>query len=301
MGPTDLSRSGDPFRSRTGGSSWRTSPGGSRAAFATPSAHSGLVKSEVRASDPLSFAFVQPGELQTGAYQRSHRDSGPPGVLRGSWPGAAERQRPSASAAASRRTWARSARSRRSLNSVRRREYVLLFSEGFESRMLMGNAGQTAKPLGQIDPTQDTAAESSIAGQTWKIDSDARFGSSATRGILESALSGFRRADVVLDTIDISGLRAEGEVTRRAAQRSRRALHDGPGDQRGFHPQRQPALRRPQAADRAHGHRVRPRFSAQRDTPSPAAFHELKVKVRVAGFQDRRALGLLRAQALPEP
>jgi hypothetical protein len=48
--------------------------------------------------------------------------------------------------------------------------------------MLMGNAGQTAKPLGQIDATQDSAAESSIAGQTWKIGSDARFGSSATRG-----------------------------------------------------------------------------------------------------------------------
>jgi hypothetical protein len=34
----------------------------------------------------------------------------------------------------------------------------------------MGNAGKTASPLGQTDPTQDTSGEASVHGQTWKID-----------------------------------------------------------------------------------------------------------------------------------
>jgi hypothetical protein len=102
------------------------------------------------------------------------------------------------------------------LNSVRGRKYVLFFSEGFESRLLMGNSGNTASPLGQTDPTQDTSADAVMHGETWKVNSDTRFGSSATRTFLSNAMSAFRRSDVILDTIDISGLRAEGEVTRRA-------------------------------------------------------------------------------------
>jgi VWFA-related protein len=174
----------------------------------------GLVKTGVRTTDPLSFAFLQPGELQDAAPQ-SEKEAAIKEYFAD-----AQRMQQSASDQRERGRIATHLGSlgqiAQVLDSVRGRKYVLFFSEGFENRLLMGNAGQTAKPLGQIDPTQDSAAESSIAGQSWKIDSDARFGSSATRGILESALSGFRRADVVLDTIDISGLRAEGEVTRRA-------------------------------------------------------------------------------------
>jgi VWFA-related protein len=174
----------------------------------------GLVKAGVRTSDPLSFALLQPGELQDAGPQ-SERDA----AIREYFADTARMVQ----GATDQHERGRIATHMASLgqiaqvlDSVRGRKYVLLFSEGFESRLLMGNAGQTAKPLGQIDSTQDTSAESSISGQTWKIDSDARFGSSATRGFLENALSGFRRSDVVLDTIDISGLRAEGEVARRA-------------------------------------------------------------------------------------
>ncbi|HSP94313.1 MAG TPA: VWA domain-containing protein [Thermoanaerobaculia bacterium] len=174
----------------------------------------GLVKSGVRTSDPLSFALLQPGELLEAAAQ-SERDA----AIREYFADTA-RMVQGATDQLERGRIATHMGSlgqiAQVLDSVRGRKYVLLFSEGFESRLLMGNAGQTAKPLGQIDSTQDISAESSISGQTWKIDSDARFGSSATRGFIENALSGFRKADVVLDTIDISGLRAEGEVTRRA-------------------------------------------------------------------------------------
>ncbi len=175
----------------------------------------GLVKTGVRTSDPLSFAFLQP-DLGQDTGPQSEKEAAIKEYF-------ADNQRMVQSADDQRERgritthMGSLGQIAQVLNSVRGRKYVLFFSEGFESRMLMGNAGQTAKPLGQTDATQDSAAESSIAGQTWKIDSDARFGSSATRGFLETAMSGFRRSDVVLDTIDISGLRAEGEVTRKAA------------------------------------------------------------------------------------
>jgi len=104
----------------------------------------------------------------------------------------------------------------RALDAVRGRKHVLYFSEGFESRLLTGNAGDSRSPLEQSSPTQDSASESSIAGEFWKIDSDSRFGSSSTRGRLTEALSVFSRSDSVLHTIDIAGVRAEGGVAEKA-------------------------------------------------------------------------------------
>ena len=104
------------------------------------------------------------------------------------------------------------------LDSVRGRKHVLYLSEGFDPRLIMGNAGQTATPLGQTSPTQDNANEASVTGEIWKIDSDARFGSSSTRGRLVEALSFFNRSDSVIHAVDISGLRADGDVAERAAK-----------------------------------------------------------------------------------
>jgi VWFA-related protein len=108
----------------------------------------------------------------------------------------------------------------RVLDSVRGRKHVLFFSEGFETRLLSGNASggdrgsslqqTTGSSLAATSP-QD-AADATVSGEIWKIDSDARFGSSSMRNRLTAALSGFKRSDAVLDTIDIGGLRAEGGV-----------------------------------------------------------------------------------------
>jgi len=99
---------------------------------------------------------------------------------------------------------------------------VLFFSEGFETRLLSGFAGTSSRsdsapqPLGTTIPdttTSQGAAEASITGQVWKIDSDARFGSSSTRNRLTESLSWFKRSDAVLDAIDISGLRTDADVS----------------------------------------------------------------------------------------
>jgi VWFA-related protein len=104
----------------------------------------------------------------------------------------------------------------RALDAVRGKKHILYFSEGFESRLLSGNAGDAASPLEQSSPTQDNANEASVAGEYWKIDSDSRFGSGSTRGRLAEALSVFNRSDAVLHTIDITGVSAGGDVVEKA-------------------------------------------------------------------------------------
>lgn len=105
----------------------------------------------------------------------------------------------------------------RVLDSVRGRKHVLFFSEGFESRLLTGTSlaqvhdGATSA-IQAADPTTAAGAgDASLSGEIWKIDNDARFGSTSSRDLLSAALSQFSRSDAVVDAVDIGGLRAEGD------------------------------------------------------------------------------------------
>lgn len=102
----------------------------------------------------------------------------------------------------------------RTLDSVRGRKHVLFFSEGFETRLMSGGAGIAAGTGSSLSaaPTNE-AGNAAVSGEIWKVDSDARFGSTSTRSVLTLALAEFKRSDTVLDTIDISGLRASGDVS----------------------------------------------------------------------------------------
>ncbi len=103
----------------------------------------------------------------------------------------------------------------RILDSVRGRKHVLFFSEGFDTRHLSGSTPMTGGSGVTFDrsaPTNETA-NAAVSGEVWKVDSDARFGSSSTRNVFSQALSEFKRSDTVVDAIDISGLRAAGDVS----------------------------------------------------------------------------------------
>src|SRR6185295_4290786 len=82
------------------------------------------------------------------------------------------------------------------------RKYVVLLSEGFDSSLVIGTASQ-----------EDLTAMSSAVenGETWKVDSDARFGSTKSGNDLEKMLEELRRADCVVQAVDIGGLRGEGD------------------------------------------------------------------------------------------
>jgi VWFA-related protein len=91
----------------------------------------------------------------------------------------------------------------RMLNAVKGRKNVVLFSEGFDSRLLIGRQ------------TTDKEAEddnfNAMVGESWKVDSDQRYGSTALQGDLKRMLDEFRRADCVIQAVDIGGLRAGGD------------------------------------------------------------------------------------------
>ncbi len=180
----------------------------------------GLPSLSVRTSDPLAFAFAPPGPSAGGAGTGAGSDK--KSLMLDDLKDLQTLQK-AANDDLARGRVAKLMNSLagigRVLDSVRGRKHVLFFSEGFESRLLSGNmAGggrsstgpQPADPSVQSESPAD-AGNTAVFGEIWKIDSDARFGSSATRSRVD-ALALFQRSDAVLDAIDISGLRAEGDV-----------------------------------------------------------------------------------------
>src|SRR5262249_30768246 len=101
------------------------------------------------------------------------------------------------------------------------RKHVLLFSEGFESRLLNGTSlaqvhdGSSSAIAAQDPTTAAGAGDAALSGEIWKIDNDARFGSTSSRDLLATALSQLSRSDAVVDAVDIGGLRAEGDPAPR--------------------------------------------------------------------------------------
>ncbi|HWM91761.1 MAG TPA: VWA domain-containing protein [Thermoanaerobaculia bacterium] len=81
------------------------------------------------------------------------------------------------------------------------RKYVVLFSEGFDSAVYQGTAN--------MDEQLTMAAESAF-GQIWGVDNEQRFGSTKSANDLEKMLEEFRRADCVIQSVDIGGLRERG-------------------------------------------------------------------------------------------
>ncbi|HEV2064878.1 MAG TPA: VWA domain-containing protein [Thermoanaerobaculia bacterium] len=89
----------------------------------------------------------------------------------------------------------------RALNAVQGRKDIIYLSEGFDSRLLVG--------------TRETQQEQDwlLRGETWKVDSDKRFGNSPLQSQLGAMTELFRRSDCVIHAFDIAGLRANDETT----------------------------------------------------------------------------------------
>ncbi|MDX2000030.1 MAG: VWA domain-containing protein [Thermoanaerobaculia bacterium] len=94
----------------------------------------------------------------------------------------------------------------RSLDSVAGRKQVVLFSEGFDSNLLMGRAPTVNDQEAQQD------AANILGGRLATVDSDQLYGSTGLHNELRDMLQEFRRADCVFQAVDIGGLRAGADI-----------------------------------------------------------------------------------------
>lgn len=183
----------------------------------------GLTGNVGRTSDPLSFAFLPPGPSggSSGPQATGKQDANILENLRD-----LQRMQKTANDDLARGRVTKLMGSLggigRVLDATRGRKHVLFFSEGFETRLLSGHMAGGDKSSSLQQPIATAALDTSTpqgigdaaaSGEYWKIDSDTRYGNTATREQMLQALSQFNRSDAVLDAIDISGLRAEGDVS----------------------------------------------------------------------------------------
>ncbi len=95
----------------------------------------------------------------------------------------------------------------RSLNAVKGRKHVLFFSEGFDSRLLIGRD--------TTDEESETDNANLMAGRSWMVDTDNRYGNTGLQGDINRMLDEFKRADCVIQAVDIGGLRAANDQRAR--------------------------------------------------------------------------------------
>jgi VWFA-related protein len=99
------------------------------------------------------------------------------------------------------------------------RKYVLYLSEGFTLSAATGTAD--LQKIQEMNRAAETAP--------WQVDSDIRYGSTHTVNVLDRLFAELRRADCVVQTVDIGGLRADGSTTGTAAVTTSAEVRSGAG------------------------------------------------------------------------
>lgn len=89
----------------------------------------------------------------------------------------------------------------RTLDRLRGRKQVILLSEGFDAKLVLGRENISSE-----EAQAETAA--SVSGEIWKIDNDVRFGNNAASSQLKEMFQYFKRSDVVIHAVDVQGLRS---------------------------------------------------------------------------------------------
>jgi len=103
------------------------------------------------------------------------------------------------------------------LNRLHGQKQVILLSEGFDARIVLGREDlQSNESREEIDQV--------FRGEGYRVDNDQRFGNSASRRDVEEMAELFRHADVVLHAIDIAGLRSDVDASDGYRRSSNEAL-----------------------------------------------------------------------------
>ncbi|MFP3939849.1 MAG: VWA domain-containing protein [Thermoanaerobaculia bacterium] len=93
------------------------------------------------------------------------------------------------------------------MRDVTGRKYVVYLSEGFDSDVI----------LGTDDAERSREMAAAVANnESWRVDSEERYGSTGTLTAVNSMLEEFRRADCTIQAVDVGGLRAGDDARARA-------------------------------------------------------------------------------------
>ncbi|HEX3109399.1 MAG TPA: VWA domain-containing protein [Thermoanaerobaculia bacterium] len=104
------------------------------------------------------------------------------------------------------------------LRAVRGEKHILLLSEGFDSRLIQGrDAGTTAQGEEEKQMVEQ--------GMIWNVDSDNRYGSSSSLDLVRRMADLARRSDVIIDAVDIHGLRTDLDAREGVLKKSNEGLH----------------------------------------------------------------------------
>ncbi|HYL06582.1 MAG TPA: VWA domain-containing protein [Thermoanaerobaculia bacterium] len=166
----------------------------------------------------------------------------------------------------------------KALDSLKGRKTVVYFSQGFDSTLLLGR-----EDLGSKEAADE--ALNIAFGNTHLVDTDQRFGNTGLKTAVNRMLEEFRRADCVIQAIDISGLRASSDATDAGRASGQEALfymaNETGGelfkDANNFGEQLERVLERTN---------ITYLLAFQRsDLKADGAYHRLRVKTRAGGVR----------------
>lgn len=116
-------------------------------------------------------------------------------------------------------SWARTLEGMaRMLASIEGRKHVVYFSEGFDGRLMLGRGPDAEDPLLQQD------RQHLEHGRFWMVDTDDIYGNSTLQLDAEAMVEAFRRADCIVQSVDIAGLRADASNVERARRAGQEVL-----------------------------------------------------------------------------
>jgi VWFA-related protein len=105
------------------------------------------------------------------------------------------------------------------LRAVSGQKHVVFLSEGFDPRLMQGREASG----GQSEKAFEKASIES--GQLWNVDNDNRYGSSKSISLLTMLTDAAKRSDVILDAVDIHGLRSNLDPRKGVSPQSNEGLH----------------------------------------------------------------------------